>query len=215
MKESITAFLVQFPVVTLFAVIGVGYLIGQVRVFGFRLGVAGVLFAGLAAGALGPEVALPTIVSTVGLDPVHLQHWDSVRTGIPEPLPPRRIPRQCLLHRRAAVRRRGGAWGRGVAGALRTLPGRAVLRRPHQRARACGRAGSPARASQRATRHRLRYRLSVRRARRHAQLSALPRRVRHQAGQGRARRAYRGAQFRGPESRHRGPEPGRRSARAP
>jgi len=67
MRESIAAFLTQFPVVTLFAVIGVGYLLGQVRFFGFRLGVAGVLFAGLAAGALGPDMALPAIVSTVGL----------------------------------------------------------------------------------------------------------------------------------------------------
>lgn len=67
LRESVNAFLVQFPVVTLFAVIGVGYLLGQVRILGFRLGVAGVLFAGLAAGALGPDIALPSIVSTVGL----------------------------------------------------------------------------------------------------------------------------------------------------
>lgn len=53
--------------VTLFAVIGVGYLLGEVRILGFRLGVAGVLFAGLAAGAIGPDVALPPIVSTIGL----------------------------------------------------------------------------------------------------------------------------------------------------
>ena len=67
MRQSLTDFLVQFPVVTLFAVIGMGYLIGQIRWFGFRLGVAGVLFAGLAAGALGPQIALPSIVSSVGL----------------------------------------------------------------------------------------------------------------------------------------------------
>jgi putative transport protein len=67
MRESLTAFLTQFPIVTLFGVIGTGYLVGQLRIFGFRLGVAGVLFAGLAAGALGPDIALPTIVSTVGL----------------------------------------------------------------------------------------------------------------------------------------------------
>jgi len=54
-------------VVTLFRVIGIGYLLGQVRLFGFRLGVAGVLFTGFAAGALGPGVALPSIVSSVGL----------------------------------------------------------------------------------------------------------------------------------------------------
>src|SRR6266498_231969 len=63
----VSAFLTQFPVVTLFGVIGIGYLIGQVRIFGFRLGVAGVLFAGLADGALGPDIALPAIVSTIGL----------------------------------------------------------------------------------------------------------------------------------------------------
>src|SRR5450755_2453289 len=67
MRESVTVFLTQFPVVTLFGVIGIGYLLGQIRLFGFRLGVAGVLFAGLAAGALGPDIALPSIVSTVGL----------------------------------------------------------------------------------------------------------------------------------------------------
>ena len=64
---ALARFLAQFPVVTLFSVIGIGYLIGQIRVMGFRLGVAGVLFAGLAAGAMGPDVALPSIVSTVGL----------------------------------------------------------------------------------------------------------------------------------------------------
>jgi putative transport protein len=67
MIASLTAFLIQFPVVTLFGVIGIGYLLGQLRVFGFRLGVAGVLFTGLAVGALAPDVALPSIVSTVGL----------------------------------------------------------------------------------------------------------------------------------------------------
>jgi hypothetical protein len=54
-RESITGFLTEFPIVTLFGVI-----------LGFRLGVAGVLFAGLAVGALGPGVALPSIVSTFG-----------------------------------------------------------------------------------------------------------------------------------------------------
>ena len=67
MRESVASFLTQFPVVTLFGVIGIGYLVGQVRILGFRLGVAGVLFAGLAAGGLGPDIALPSIVSTVGL----------------------------------------------------------------------------------------------------------------------------------------------------
>lgn len=67
MRESITGFLTQYPIVTLFGVIGIGYLLGEIRILGFRLGVAGVLFAGLAAGALGPDIALPSIVSTFGL----------------------------------------------------------------------------------------------------------------------------------------------------
>jgi putative transport protein len=65
-SNMLTQFLTQFPVVTLFGVIGIGYLL-EVRLFGFRLGVAGVLFTGLAAGALGPGVAPPSIVSSVGL----------------------------------------------------------------------------------------------------------------------------------------------------
>ncbi len=67
MLSALTAFLIQFPVVTLFGVIGTGYLLGQLRILGFRLGVAGVLFAGIAVGALSPDVALPSIVSSVGL----------------------------------------------------------------------------------------------------------------------------------------------------
>jgi putative transport protein len=67
MSETVAAFLEHNPIVTLFGVIGIGYLLGEIRFFGFRLGVAGVLFVGLAVGALGPGVALPPMVSTFGL----------------------------------------------------------------------------------------------------------------------------------------------------
>lgn len=67
MIEAVAAFLEKNAIFTLFSVIGVGYLLGQARFFGFRLGVAGVLFVGLAVGALGPGVALPPMVSTFGL----------------------------------------------------------------------------------------------------------------------------------------------------
>lgn len=67
LRESITGFLTEFPIVTLFGVIGIGYLLGEMRILGFRLGVAGLLFAGLAAGSVGAGVALPSIVSTFGL----------------------------------------------------------------------------------------------------------------------------------------------------
>ncbi len=40
------------PLLVLFGVAGSGYLFGRIRVCGFSLGVAGVLFAGIAAGAL-------------------------------------------------------------------------------------------------------------------------------------------------------------------
>src|SRR5215469_4282610 len=55
------------PILTLFVVIGLGYLLGQINIFGFRLGLAGVLFVGIAIGSLSPDIALPEIVSTFGL----------------------------------------------------------------------------------------------------------------------------------------------------
>ena len=65
--QGVVNALVQYPVLTLFVVIGLGYLLGEINFFGFRFGVAGVLFMGLAVGALHPKVALPEIVSTLGL----------------------------------------------------------------------------------------------------------------------------------------------------
>jgi putative transport protein len=64
---SIINTLSAMPVLTLFAVIGLGYLLGQISIFGFRFGLAGVLFVGIAIGALSPAIALPEIVSTLGL----------------------------------------------------------------------------------------------------------------------------------------------------
>ncbi len=54
------------PILTLFLVIGLGYLFGEIDFFGFRFGVAGVLFVGLAIGALSASIALPEVVSTLG-----------------------------------------------------------------------------------------------------------------------------------------------------
>ena len=59
--------LVEYPILTLFVVIGLGYLFGEISFFGFRFGVAGVLFMGLAVGAFHPNIALPEVVSTLGL----------------------------------------------------------------------------------------------------------------------------------------------------
>jgi putative transport protein len=57
----------ESSILTLFVVIGLGFLLGEVSFFGLRLGVAGVLFAGLALGSLSPLVTVPEAVSTLGL----------------------------------------------------------------------------------------------------------------------------------------------------
>ncbi|MBM3744272.1 MAG: transporter [Acidobacteria bacterium] len=67
MPEWLTSTLIQYPILTLFLAIGLGYLVGEIRILGFRFGVAGVLFMGLALGALHPDIALPDVVPTIGL----------------------------------------------------------------------------------------------------------------------------------------------------
>ncbi|MCU0658609.1 MAG: transporter [Polyangiaceae bacterium] len=59
--------LVANPLLLLFVVSALGFLLGHVRVGGFSLGVAAVLFVGLGFGALDPRLALPEIVQTLGL----------------------------------------------------------------------------------------------------------------------------------------------------
>ena len=49
--ETIRQLLEQSPMLALFAVIGLGYAIGQISILGFSLGVGAVLFAGLAVGS--------------------------------------------------------------------------------------------------------------------------------------------------------------------
>lgn len=51
----------------LFLVAGIGYLIGKIRVRGFSLGIAAVLFVGLAFGSLAPTVELPEFCHLFGL----------------------------------------------------------------------------------------------------------------------------------------------------
>jgi putative transport protein len=67
MQQTIAAALSANPILTLFVVIGLGYLVGEVSLFGFKLGVSGVLFVGLAISALSPAIALPEFVSSLGL----------------------------------------------------------------------------------------------------------------------------------------------------
>jgi len=51
----------------LFTVIGLGYLFGNIHVFGFKLGVAAVLFVGIAFSAIDPRLSLPEYIYIIGL----------------------------------------------------------------------------------------------------------------------------------------------------
>lgn len=59
--------LLDNPLLLLFVVVAIGYLLGQIRIGGFSLGVAAVLFTGLALGSLHPDLKLPEIVYLLGL----------------------------------------------------------------------------------------------------------------------------------------------------
>ena len=58
---------VQSPLLLLFTVIAVGYGVGEIRIRGFKLGVAAVLFVGLGFGALSPDLAVPQFIVFLGL----------------------------------------------------------------------------------------------------------------------------------------------------
>jgi len=59
--------LVDNPLVLLFVVAAIGYLIGNVRIAGFSLGVAAVLFTGLLIGAMDARFTIPDVVLQLGL----------------------------------------------------------------------------------------------------------------------------------------------------
>jgi putative transport protein len=59
--------LAENPLLLLFSVIGLGYLIGNINVFGFKLGVAAVLFVGIAFGAIDNRLGLPEYIYIIGL----------------------------------------------------------------------------------------------------------------------------------------------------
>jgi len=55
------------PILTIFLAIGVGYLVGQIRIGGFSLGVGAVLFVGLAIGAFAPKAQIVGPIGLTGL----------------------------------------------------------------------------------------------------------------------------------------------------
>jgi len=60
-------FLAENPIFLLFFVIGAGFLLGNIRLFGFSLGMAAVLFVGIGCGALDPRLNLPEYIYIIGL----------------------------------------------------------------------------------------------------------------------------------------------------
>ena len=66
MPGPIVTTLTENPILTLFVVIGLGYLLGEISFFGFRFGIVGVMFVGLAVGSLGPSI-VPEVIPTLGL----------------------------------------------------------------------------------------------------------------------------------------------------
>src|SRR5215216_6782092 len=55
------------PILAVFLAIGVGYLLGQVNLGGFSLGVGAVLFVGLAIGAFAPKAQISGPIGLTGL----------------------------------------------------------------------------------------------------------------------------------------------------
>jgi putative transport protein len=59
--------LIDYPLILLFAVASLGYLVGSIKIRSYSLGVAAVLFVGLAFGAVNPDLAIPRIILLLGL----------------------------------------------------------------------------------------------------------------------------------------------------
>src|ERR1700753_204635 len=55
------------PILTAFLAIGTGYLVGQINIAGFSLGVGAVLFVGLALGAFAPKAQITGPIGLTGL----------------------------------------------------------------------------------------------------------------------------------------------------
>lgn len=65
--QTLIHLLLANPLLLLFLVTAIGYFLGRIKIRGSSLGVAAVLFVGLAFGALHPDLKLPEIVYLLGL----------------------------------------------------------------------------------------------------------------------------------------------------
>lgn len=67
MMQSVIDWLVENSLLLLFIVSALGYAIGRIKIKGASLGVAAVLFVGLAFGALHPDLKMPPAIFDLGL----------------------------------------------------------------------------------------------------------------------------------------------------
>lgn len=67
MMDALIELLVAQPLLLLFVVAGIGYALGRITIRGSSLGVAAVLFVGLAVGALDARLVLPDVIFLLGL----------------------------------------------------------------------------------------------------------------------------------------------------
>ncbi len=65
--DALIRLLLENPLLLLFLVSAIGYVFGRIKIRGSSLGVAAVLFVGIAFGALHPDLKLPEIVYLLGL----------------------------------------------------------------------------------------------------------------------------------------------------
>lgn len=66
-RETIVEFLAKNPLFLLFSIAAIGYPIGRIRVAGISLGIASLLFVGIALGAIDPRLKLPETFYQFGL----------------------------------------------------------------------------------------------------------------------------------------------------
>lgn len=64
---EIVQLLVENQLLALVTIMAIGLLVGRIKIFGFQLGVAAVLFVGLAFATIEPNITLPPIVYILGL----------------------------------------------------------------------------------------------------------------------------------------------------
>src|SRR3954452_4206804 len=67
MLAALGDFLASQPILALFLAVAVGYLVGQINIFGFSLGIGAVLFVGLAIGSLSPKAQIAGPIGLIGL----------------------------------------------------------------------------------------------------------------------------------------------------